>query len=226
MQALPARIGTATYFMKMTALESPFTGGPVEEITYTQTCEMRGQQLVVEGQRYRCLDTGELFSTGEQDEQFLAALHRQYRERNQVPSAAMLKRRREELNISAREASQMLGFGINQFSLYEGGELPSESNTLLLQFFCDPQALQKLVSSRLHALPARLLEKLRLALQAAPQIYGGRLVVPAMMQPAGYIYLAPAEPREVARANEEDILRMYNNPQARKEKQAADYISS
>ena len=214
--------------MKMTELESPFTGGPVEEVVQARTYEMRGQQLTVDVQLYRCVDTGELFSTGEQDEQFLAALHRRYRERNQVPGAAVLKRRREELGISAREASKLLGFGINQFSLYEAGELPSDSNTLLLQFFCDPQSLQKIVSRRLHILPAKLLAKLNLALRAAPQVYGGNLTVPALAHPAGYIHLRHSGSRavEVAPLNEEDILRMYNSPQARKEKQVADYISS
>lgn len=153
------------YYMKMTDLESPFTGGSVEEVVETRSYEMRGQQVAVSATFYRCVDTGELFTSGEQDEAILAEMYKQYSERNQVPGGDILKRRREKLSISAREASQLLGFGINQFSQYEAGDLPSESNTLLLQFFCDERQLQFLLNARMHVLPARTIQKLQRALQ-------------------------------------------------------------
>ncbi|RZK31696.1 MAG: hypothetical protein EOO61_17730, partial [Hymenobacter sp.] len=156
--------------MRMTELESPFTGGPVEGTVEARAYEMRGQQITINVPTYRCVDTGELFSTGEQDEFFLAELHRQYRERNNVPTPSALKARREELGISAREASQLLGFGINQFSLYEAGEMPTSANTTLLRLFCNPQLLRGIVESQMYVLPKKLLSKLSVAVKAVPQL--------------------------------------------------------
>lgn len=191
-------------------LESPFTGGPVEEITEARPYEMRGQQFTVNVQLYRCVDTGELFTTGEQGEDFLTELHRQYRERNRLPSAATLKARREELHLSAREAARFLGFGINQFSQYEAGELPSESNMLLLQLFCDPHALRSLVEARLTNLPERTLRKLQqgpavrrgaaFTAALAPHVWAGPTQVSAALapseQPVTGIYATGRQPRE------------------------------
>ncbi len=152
--------------MDVTQLESPFTGGPVEEVTEIRAFDMRGQTLHVAAQLYKCVDTGELFTTGEQDEATMSRLQRQYRERNRVPAPALLTSRRKALGLSAREASKLLGFGVNQFSHYEGGELPSESNILLLHLFCDPQVLRQLLDARRAVLPARTIKKLEKACQA------------------------------------------------------------
>lgn len=171
------------HHMKMTDLESPFTGGLVEEVIETRNYEMRGQQVTVSAAFYRCVDTGELFTSGEQDEAILLEMYRQYRERNQVPRVDVLKRRRKELGISAREASQLLGFGINQFSQYEAGELPSESNTLLLQFFCNERQLQSLLDARMHVLQTRTIQKLQQAVQqrnGLPRVRRGANVTTAL----------------------------------------------
>lgn len=145
--------------------ESPFTGGRVEEATEIRTYEVRGQHVQVEARMCRCTDTGELFTTGEQDQAILAGMYRAWREQNRVPAPARITARRLQLGLSARDASRLLGFGINQFGQYEAGELPSESNTLLLRFFCDPQMLRRLLNERVDVLPLRAIRKLEKACQ-------------------------------------------------------------
>ncbi|WP_460557336.1 type II TA system antitoxin MqsA family protein [Hymenobacter daeguensis] len=145
----------------MANLISPFTGGPVEEIYKTGPFEMRGQTLQVTFPVYRCVQSEQEFTTDEQDEAFLARLEQKWREHNHVPSAAQLTARRETLGLSAREASRLLGFGVNQFRQYESGELPSESNTLLLRLFCDERVLNSLLQARLAALPSKTVRKLQ-----------------------------------------------------------------
>ena len=55
---------------------------------------------------------------------------------------------------------------MNQFGQYEAGELPSESNTLLLQFFCDPRMLRRLFEERMAVLPAKTVRKLSIACES------------------------------------------------------------
>lgn len=148
-------------YMTMANLISPFTGGPVEEIYKTGPFEMRGQTLQVTFPVYRCVQSEQEFTTDEQDEIFLAKLELKWREHNHVPSAAQLTTRREALGLSAREASRLLGFGVNQFRQYESGELPSESNALLLRLFCDERVLNSLLQARLAALPSKTVRKLQ-----------------------------------------------------------------
>lgn len=160
---LSGRYGAYSQFkyMTMANLISPFTGGPVEVIYKTGPFEMRGQTLQVTFPVYRCVQSEQEFTTDEQDEAFLAKLEQKWREHNHVPSAAQLTARREALGLSAREASRLLGFGVNQFRQYESSELPSESNALLLRLFCDERVLNSLLQARLAALPSKTVRKLQ-----------------------------------------------------------------
>ncbi|WP_190924298.1 type II TA system antitoxin MqsA family protein [Hymenobacter armeniacus] len=147
--------------MATKTMPSPFANGMAEEIQKTDIFEMRGQQIQVTVPVFRCIETGEQFTTDEQDELFLELLEQKWREHNHVPTAEQLTARREALGLSAREASRLLGFGVNQFRQYESGELPSESNALLLGMFCDHSMLGKLLQMRLAALPSKTVRKLQ-----------------------------------------------------------------
>ena len=49
-------------------LKSPFTGGKVKEVSTTEEHEFRTEKLLVHVRYYVCEDTGERFTTTEQDE--------------------------------------------------------------------------------------------------------------------------------------------------------------
>ncbi len=54
-----------------------------------------------------------------------------------------------------REMSKLLGFGINQYRLYEEGELPTGSNLLLLRLLVDPVALPHIIATQADGLPPK-----------------------------------------------------------------------
>lgn len=144
-------------------LISPFTGGTVREVLDTQPYTFHGEQYEVTAPVYECVDTGEQFTTNEQDEEFLNRLHAQWRERHRVPTADVLRTRREELGMTARGMSALLGLGVNQWRQYEAGEVPSNSNVLLLQLVGSRQGLKAILEQQEQKLPERTLRKLNKA---------------------------------------------------------------
>lgn len=178
-------------FLLTYMMVSPFTGGAVQEIQDTQRYTFRGEQFEVTAPVYECADTGEQFTTNEQDEEFISRLHAQWREKHRVPTPEQLRCRREELDLSMREMSDLLGLGVNQWRQYEAGELPSSSNVLLLQLSCSAQGLAAIVAQREAALPERTRRKLQQAI--------GAPTIPVMV-------LVPRVQQELPRRQVEQLL--------------------
>lgn len=108
-----------------------------ESATYT----FRGRQLQLSHKAWECPDTGERYTTPEQDIEFIAHLHAAWREQYGI-SAGALHQRRTKLGLSAAQTSALLGLGINQYREYENTDkLPSKSNARLLRLFCDDRSL-------------------------------------------------------------------------------------
>jgi transcriptional regulator with XRE-family HTH domain len=89
------------------------------------------------------------------DDAFVDELHRLWRERHRMPTTEQLRTVREQLGLSMREMSKLLGFGINQYRLYEEGELPTGSNLLLLRLLVDPVALPHIIATQTDGLPPK-----------------------------------------------------------------------
>lgn len=73
-------------------------------------------------------EEGEMWTTTELDEANLFQVYNQYRVRHGIPFPDEIAGLRKHYGISAAKMSQILGFGINQYRLYEDGEVPSISN--------------------------------------------------------------------------------------------------
>ena len=61
-----------------TDIKSPFTGGPVIEVYTLEQQLFKGESFWVHARYYQCVDTGETFTTTEQDEQTLNDILAQY----------------------------------------------------------------------------------------------------------------------------------------------------
>lgn len=71
---------------------------------------------------------GETWTTTELDEANIFQVYNQYREKHGIPFPDEISGIRRHYGMSAAKMSQILGFGINQYRLYEEGEVPSISN--------------------------------------------------------------------------------------------------
>ena len=73
-------------------------------------------------------EDGEMWTTTEMDEANIFQVYNQYRLKHGIPFPDEISAIREHYGLSAAKMSQILGFGINQYRMYEDGEVPSVSN--------------------------------------------------------------------------------------------------
>jgi len=122
-------------------------------LTFNKACFPKGvtamsfrkEEFQIVFHSYRCEETGEQF----EDELFSQLnynqLVNQYREKYTIPFPDQIIAIREKYDLSAVKMSVILGFGANGYRLYEGGEVPSQSNARLIQVVEDPQEFRKFV---------------------------------------------------------------------------------
>ena len=109
-------------------MKRPFTGGTVKLYTEKMEITFRKEQFTVIAQYYTCDDTGEEFTTTEQDELTINQAYNQYREKYGIPFVEEINEILEKYGISAAKMSKILGFGDNQYLKYTKGEMPNVSN--------------------------------------------------------------------------------------------------
>lgn len=73
-------------------------------------------------------EDGEMWTTTEMDEANIFQVYNQYRIKHGIPFPDEISGIREHYGLSAAKMAQILGFGINQYRMYEDGEVPSVSN--------------------------------------------------------------------------------------------------
>lgn len=110
------------------SMKSPFTGGAVYLVEDTEVQIFRKEKYTVHVRYYVCKETGEQFTSEDQDEQLCNELYNQYRIRHGIPFPDEIKKIREHYGLSYTQITKIVGFGQNQWKQYENGSMPSESN--------------------------------------------------------------------------------------------------
>ena len=103
-------------------MQSPFTGGHATLRHELSELTFRKEKFQYVHQFYECDETKERFTT--------TALDEVIRQRYGLPASKM---------------SQILGFGDNQYRLYENGDMPSEANGKILMSIQNPQIFESFV---------------------------------------------------------------------------------
>lgn len=131
-------------------MKSPFTGKEMKIVYDTREWNFRGEVYQYTHAAWHCEDTGEEFSTDDMDDAGFLQVTNQYRRKYGIPHTDEIVAIRERYGISAAKMSSILGFGTNQWRLYETGEVPSVSNGRMIQSIKDPEVFLGYVrSSRL-----------------------------------------------------------------------------
>ncbi len=107
---------------------SPFTSGEVYLVEDSEVQTFRKEEFTVHVHYYMCKDTGEKFTTEEQDEELCNELYNSYRSRHGIPTPEEIRDIRERYGLSYSQITKIVGFGQNQWRQYENGCIPSESN--------------------------------------------------------------------------------------------------
>ena len=116
------------------------------------TWEFRGEKYPYVHVAFRDDETGNQFTTTESDTVCYAQVTNQYRAKYGVPYTDEIIALRERYGLSAIKMSVILGFGVNQYRLYEMGEVPSESNGKMILGAMNPRVFLDLVRSSRHKL--------------------------------------------------------------------------
>lgn len=114
-------------------MKSPFTGGEVRIEKKMSEAKFRGEKFSYIHHSYICVDTGENFTDTIFDNINTAQVYNQYRVKYGIPFTDEIIAIRKRYNISAKKMSEILGFGTNQYRLYEAGEIPNPSNGHLIK---------------------------------------------------------------------------------------------
>ena len=120
---------------------SPFTGGKVTKKHKLETFTFRKEKFTVKRFYFVCNDTGREFTNNDVDTQVFNDIYKQYRERHGIPSPERLKDLRNKYGFSAHIMSKIAGMGINQYGLYENGEMPTIAMGQKLTLLFDKKSL-------------------------------------------------------------------------------------
>ncbi len=126
---------------------SPFTGAGATLRHKPATLVFRKETFPYVHQYYECDQTHEAFTTEELDEANLAQVYNQYRAKYGIPFPEEIKRIRQHYGLSATKMSEILGFGENQYRLYENGDMPSEANGKVLMSIMNPDIFRAFVAN-------------------------------------------------------------------------------
>ena len=125
---------------------SPFTGGTVTQKHNLETFTYRNEKFTVKRLYFVCNDTGREFTNEDADSQIFHEIYKQYRERHRIPSPERLKDLRSKYGFSAHTMSKIAGMGINQYGLYENGEMPTIAMGQKLALLFDKQTLLECIN--------------------------------------------------------------------------------
>lgn len=109
---------------------------------------------------YKCSKCNEEFTTTEIDTLNINQVYNLYREKYSIPFPEQLTAIREHYNLSASKMSVLLGFGPNQYRLYESGELSAGGNATVLSLIINPTSFKEIIIKNKSALSNKKFEDL------------------------------------------------------------------
>lgn len=128
-------------------MKSPFTGKEMKRVYEKRTSVFRGESYEFIHTAWRCEDTGEQFTDDACDMASYLQITNQYRAKYGIPYTDEIIAVRNRYGISAAKMSLILGIGINQYRLYEQGEVPSVSNGRMIRSIMNPKVMLEMVES-------------------------------------------------------------------------------
>src|SRR5438876_554834 len=126
-------------------MNSPTTGQPMELAQEKRTLEFRKEKFEIMYHYFRCTSTGEEFVDEAMGNLNLAQVQNAFRAKHRLPFVEEIRNIRSRYDLPATTMSQVLGFGVNQYGLYEKGEIPSETNARIIQMAASPLDFRRLV---------------------------------------------------------------------------------
>lgn len=131
-------------------MKSPFANCDATYKEERKTLKYRGEVFSYTYHYYQCDETGIIFTTSELDDRSINEVYDQYRRKYGIPFPEELKATRKKYGLSAAKMSEILGLGINQYRLYEDGEMPSLSVGKVLRSIEDPYVFKTFLDNSVN----------------------------------------------------------------------------
>ena len=147
-------------------VNSPYSGKPMRVVYEKDTWEFRGEQFPYMHIAFRDDEHGEQFTTTESDTVCYEQVTNQYREKYGIPYTDEIVAVRSRYGVSAAKMSLILGIGVNQYRLYEQGEVPSVSNGRMIRSVMNPKVMLEMVESSRNELSDSDYEKITAKVKA------------------------------------------------------------
>lgn len=119
-------------------IECPYCDGQAKMQKESKELSFRKETFKVVAHYYKCNKCLEEFTTTETDTITVLQAHNQYRERHSIPFLEDICAIREKYELPASKMSEVLGLGINGYSNYEKGEIPTPAIGNLINTIGDP----------------------------------------------------------------------------------------
>lgn len=122
--------------------------------------EFRGEKYPYVHIAFRDDEHDEQFTTTASDTVCYEQVTNQYRAKYGIPYTDEIVAVRQRYGISAAKMSLILGIGINQYRLYEQGEVPNVSNGRMIRSIMNPKVMLEMVESSKNELSASEYDKI------------------------------------------------------------------
>ena len=146
-------------------MKSPFTGKEMKRIHESRIWKFRGEEYRYIHTAWLCEESGEQFTDDKSDMTGFVQVTNQYREKYGIPYTDEIVAIRKRYGLSAQKMSIILGIGINQYRLYEQGEVPSVSNGRMIRSISNPKVMCDILESSRNELSNteyhKLLERIK-----------------------------------------------------------------
>ncbi len=121
----------------------------------------RKEQFEITEHFFKCSKCSREFTTTETDTLSLLQVHNQYREKYGILFVEEIVEIREKYGLSASKMSEILGLGINSYSNFERGEVPSAAIGNYLGTIGDPEVFLTLFEKGKNLFSDKVYEKTR-----------------------------------------------------------------
>lgn len=172
---------------------SPITGKPMIIVAEKDTVEFRGESYSYTHFAYRCEDSGEQYTTDELDEVNTNQVYNAYRERHGYPYPDEITKLRQHYGLSASMMSEIMGFGANQWRLYEAGKVPNESNARAITAIRNKSVFLDFLEGAKLTIGEKAYNKIKLHTESIPEYV--RTLKPSIFN--GYTPYLPKKTAEV-----------------------------
>lgn len=145
----------------MKNIRSPFTGGEVVLKQEIRTATFRKEIFEYVHLSYQCIDTKEMFTTTEMDVVNTNQIYNQYRAKYNIPCVDEIRNTRKKYALTASKMSLILGFGENQYRLYENGNIPNVGNGKVLRSIQSPTVFEVFVDNARDSLTSEEYKRIK-----------------------------------------------------------------